>query len=136
MKKNKNIFLFCLSHNVLNNTWNNLKFWVSLLFTLVYHSLKFQVNRKHGVLNPSDLPWNTPYCNFIIFLTLWVIDEFIKLDQKHEVGDYSNCGFCYMRRNKDFIYLFTLYFYHGELSFYINCVLPTVPRINLLPFFW
>ena len=28
---------------------------------LVYQSLKFQVNRKHRVLNPSDLPWNTPY---------------------------------------------------------------------------
>ena len=27
---------------------------------LVYQSLKVQGNRKHGVLNPSDLPWNTP----------------------------------------------------------------------------
>ena len=61
MKKNKNIFFVRLSHNFLNNAWNNLKFWVSLLFMLVYQSLKFQGNRKHGVLNPSDLPWNTPY---------------------------------------------------------------------------
>ena len=28
---------------------------------LIYQSLKFHVNRKHGVLNPSDLAWNTPY---------------------------------------------------------------------------
>ena len=33
---------------------------------LVYQFLKFQVNRKHGVLNPSDLPWNTPYIHIYL----------------------------------------------------------------------
>ena len=28
---------------------------------LVYQSSKFEVNPKHGVLNPSDLAWNIPY---------------------------------------------------------------------------
>ena len=49
---------------LLNNAWKKLKFWVSLLFILVYQSLKFQVNQKHGVLNPSDLAWNTIYFLF------------------------------------------------------------------------
>ena len=68
MKKNKNIFFVRLSHNFLNNAWNNLKFWVSSLFMLVYQSLKFQGNWKHGVLNPSDLPWNTPYIDLFRFI--------------------------------------------------------------------
>ena len=55
------IYIFCLSHNFLNNAWKNRKFWVSSLFMLVYQSLKFQVNQKHGALNPSDLAWNIPY---------------------------------------------------------------------------
>ena len=33
---------------------------------LVNQSLTFQGNRKHGVLNPSDFPWNTPYIGFNI----------------------------------------------------------------------
>ena len=32
-----------------------------LHYLCVYQYLKFQVNRKHGVLNPSDLAWNIPY---------------------------------------------------------------------------
>ena len=71
MQLHPTYIFFCLSHNFSNNAWKNLKFWVSLLFMLVYQSLKFQVNRKHEILNPSDLAWNTPYiyvcthCEFI-----------------------------------------------------------------------
>ena len=69
MKKNKNIFFCCLYHNFLNNARKNLKFWVSSLFIVIYQSLKFQVNRKHRVLNPSDLACKTPYiCTRIYIL--------------------------------------------------------------------
>ena len=46
---------------------------------LVYQSLKFQVNRKHGVLNPSDLPWNTPYILFFFTAIQGIV--FIELDE-------------------------------------------------------
>ena len=38
-----------------------LNFGFCSLFMLVYQSLKFQINRKHGVLDLSDLAWNAPY---------------------------------------------------------------------------
>ena len=62
--KRTNIYSFCLSYNFLNIAWKNFKFWVSLLLVLVYQSLKFHVNRKHGFLKPSDLPWKTPYIEY------------------------------------------------------------------------
>ena len=73
IEKEQKHFLFFSSHNFLNNAWNNLKCWVSSLFMLVYQSLKFQVNRKHGVLNPSDLPWNPPY---ILAFHIYLINYF------------------------------------------------------------
>ena len=55
---------------------------------LVYQSLKFQGNRKHGVLNPSDLPWNTPY--ILVFVCLVGVSLVLAVNREEKKFSLSN----------------------------------------------
>ena len=66
----------------------------SFSLSVVYHPLKFHVNRKHEVLNPSDLAWNAPYTIYVHFLQeVWKAKkDIIFLGVKFRKDSNLRCG--------------------------------------------